>query len=410
MKKKIIFCCFGRRNNYLTANFLSRKKLLQKMYTDFYISRRQFKFLFFFKKIFDLKIINKILMRHSKNIKDDNIKSFPRTLILPFLKQLFIIKNLNIYNLFVNRAKLFNYKIIEDIKLLKDTTHVYGFRNDSLELFKYLKIHKPNIKKILEVPVAPAKFEKNIISSIREKKFKKWEINLNRNKSFNQVIKREIEEMKLADKIIVPSMFVKSKIVSNYFIYPQKIKIIPYAIAKNNNTKFIKRHKIKKNTRLKVLTVGDVCLRKGVHHVYRVAKALKDKFEFIWVGKSNLNSDAMKEASKYIKFVGEVPNNKINEYFTTSDIYFLPSLCEGSAISLYEAYQNQLFLVYTKNCGFEINTSINNKVVELNSKKMINEFEKIYMNKIKIKFKKNKNIYSISTYEKKFSNFLDKIK
>lgn len=409
MKKKIIVCCFGRRNNYLTANFLSRKKLLQKMYTDFYISRRQFKFLFFFKKIFDLKIINKIIMRHSKNIKDENIKSFPSALMLPFLKHFFITKNLNIYNLFVNRAKLFNYKIIEDIKLLKDTTHVYGFRNDSLELFKYLKIHKPEIKKILEVPVAPAKFEKKIISSISEKKFKTWEIYLNRNKSFNQVIKREIEEMKLADKIIAPSMFVKSKIVSNYFIDPQKIKIIPYAIAKNNNKKFIKRHKINKNTRLKVLTVGDVCLRKGVHHVYKVAKALKDKFEFIWVGKSKLNSDAMKEASKYIKFVGQVPNNKINKYFSKSDIYFLPSLCEGSAISLYEAYQNQLFLVYTKNCGFEINTSINNRVVELNSKKMINEFEKIYINKMKITFKKNKNIYSLSTYEKKLSNFLDKM-
>ena len=40
-----------------------------------------------------------------------------------------------------------------------------------------------------------------------------------------------------------------------------------------------------------------------------------------------------------------------------------------------------LFLVYTKNCGFEINTSIKNRVfvIELSSKKMINEFEKIYI-------------------------------
>ena len=77
----------------------------------------------------------------------------------------------------------------------------------------------------------------------------------------------------------------------------------------------------------------------------------------------------MKEASKYIKFIGEVPNNKINEYFSASDIYFLPSLCEGSAISLYEAYLNRLVLVYSKNCGFEINTSTKNRVIELDSKK-----------------------------------------
>ena len=137
---------------------------------------------------------------------------------------------------------------------------------------------------------------------------------------------------------------------------------------------------------------------------------LGDKFEFIWVGKSNLNSKGMKEASKYIKFIGEVPNNKITEYFSASDIYFLPSLCEGSAISLYEAYLNRLVLVYSKNCGFEINTSTKNRVIELDSKKMIVEFKKIYLNKHKIQFKKNKNIYSINSYEKKFSNFLDEIK
>ena len=119
---------------------------------------------------------------------------------------------------------MFNNKITKDIKLLKGTTHVYGFRNDSLELFKYLKINHPSVKKILEVPVAPAKFEKDIISSIKQSKFKKWEINLNKNRSFNEIIKREIEEMKLSDYILVPSKFVKSKIISNYSINPKKIK------------------------------------------------------------------------------------------------------------------------------------------------------------------------------------------
>ena len=156
MKKKIIFCCFGRRNNYLTANFLSRKNLLQKMYTDFYISRNQFNFLFFFKKFLNFKIINKILMRHSESIADENVISFPGILIISSLKKILNLKSLNlkslnIYDLFVNEAKLFNNKITKDIKLLKGTTHVYSFRNDSLELFKYLKSNHPTVKKILEV-------------------------------------------------------------------------------------------------------------------------------------------------------------------------------------------------------------------------------------------------------------------
>ena len=49
--------------------------------------------------------------------------------------------------------------------------------------------------------------------------------------------------MKLSDYILVPSKFVKSKIISNYSINP-KINIIPYAISKNKNIKSIKRKKL----------------------------------------------------------------------------------------------------------------------------------------------------------------------
>lgn len=383
--------------------------MLQKMYTDFYISKNQFIILNVLKKFINLKIINKVLMRYSKDLKYKYIKAFPSILFLSFIKKI-LIKNQNIYSLFVDEAKSFNNKISKDIISLNETTHFYSFRNDSLEIFKFLKINYPNIKKILEVSVAPAKFEKSIIMNIRNKKFKKWENNINNNKSFDEIIKRENQEMKLSDRIIVPSKFVKSKIILNYSINPNKIKVIPYSIPKKVSNTFKSKNNIKRS-KLKVLTVGDICLRKGVHHVYEVAKELKDKFEFIWIGKSNLNSLGMKEVSKYIKFVGEVPNNQLDRYFNSSDIYFLPSLCEGSAISLYEAYLSNLYLIYSKNCGFEVSNYKNQSVVDLNSKKMIIKFKKIHLNKNRINFKINKkNQFSNSIYEKKFINFIKNVK
>ena len=101
---------------------------------------------------------------------------------------------------------------------MKGTTHVYVL-GMILELFKYLKINHPSVKKILEFRWL-RKFEKDIISSIKQSKFKKWEINLNKNQVLMK-IKREIEEMKLSDYILVPSKFVKSKIISNYSINPK---------------------------------------------------------------------------------------------------------------------------------------------------------------------------------------------
>jgi glycosyltransferase involved in cell wall biosynthesis len=172
----------------------------------------------------------------------------------------------------------------------------------------------------------------------------------------------------------------------------KKISVIPYAINEKN---FLIRGNIRKNkTKIKVLTIGDVCIRKGVHYVYEVAKKLSDKFEFNWIGKSNLNSTGFEEASKYINFLGEMPNNKIQKYLKQSDIYFLPSLCEGSSISLYEAYISRLYLIYSHNCGFELKN--------YKRKKFLFDQKKIYDEKI--------DYFSIKKYEKNLDKLFKKIK
>ena len=161
------------------------------------------------------------------------------------------------------------------------------------------------------------------------------------------------------------------------------------------------------------MTVGDVCLRKGVHHVYEVAKKPSDKFEFNWIGKSNLNSLGYKEASKYINFFGELPNNKIYKHLEKSDIYFLPSLCEGSSISLYEAYMSRLYLIYSNNCGFELKDYKRKKIVKLNVNSMVKIFKNLHKNKSvfekKSIFKDKTNYFSIKKYERNFNNMLKKI-
>lgn len=415
MRKKIIISCFGRRNNYLTPNYLNKKNYLKIMFTDFYVSDFTRHLLFNINRFVKLDLLDQLYLRSNKNLPSNKVISFPIIRVKSLIRLLFnkfIYKNSHdIYYKFIYEAQLFNQNIIYRLSLISNNFFFYSYRNDSLEVFNYLRKVKPKVKKILEVSIAPAIFEKKIISKIQSLNKYKWENKIIDNKNFNKIIEREKKEIKVADHIVVPSEFVKNKICHFYSTDKKKISVIPYAI---NKKYFLpKSSKRKYKAKIKVLTVGDVCLRKGVHHVYEVAKKLSDKFEFNWIGKSNLNSLGYKEASKYINFFGELPNNKIYKHLEKSDIYFLPSLCEGSSISLYEAYMSRLYLIYSNNCGFELKDYKRKKIVKLNVNSMVKIFKNLHKNKSvfekKSIFKDKTNYFSIKKYERNFNNMLKKI-
>ena len=100
----------------------------------------------------------------------------------------------------------------------------------------------------------------------------------------------------------------------------------------------------------------------------------------------------------------EIPNNKIQKYLEQSNIYFLPSLCEGSPISLYEAYISRLYLIYSHNCGFELK-NYKRKKINLNINHMIKTFENLYKKEFvfdkKEILKEKTDYFSIKKYEKK---------
>ncbi len=415
MRKKIIISCFGRRNNYLTPNYLNKQNYLKMMFTDIYLNNFTRNLLFNINKFFKINLLDQLYLRSSKNLPSFKVNSYPlirvKSLIRSLLNKYINKNNFDIYHKFIYEAQLFNQNVIYRLSFISKNFIFYSYRNDSLEVFNYLGKEKPKVKKILEVSIAPAIFEKKIISKIQRLDKYKWENKIISNKNFNKIIEREKQEIEIADHIVVPSEFVKNKICHFYSTDKKKISVIPYAINKKNF--LLKGNKTKNKAKLKVLTIGDVCLRKGVHHVYEVAKKLSDKFEFNWIGRSNLNSSGYKEASKYINFLGEIPNNKIQKYLEKSDIYFLPSLCEGSSISLYEAYMCRLYLIYSNNCGFELKKYKRKKIVNLNINNMVRIFEHLYKKKSvfdkKNIFKDKTNYFSTKKYEKNFNNMLKKI-
>ena len=77
MKKKIMLSCFGRRNNYLTPNYLNKKNYLKIMFTDIYVNNYLRNALFYLEKIVKIKLLNKIYLRSSKNLPSSKVISYP---------------------------------------------------------------------------------------------------------------------------------------------------------------------------------------------------------------------------------------------------------------------------------------------------------------------------------------------
>ena len=137
--KKIISICFGRRNNYLTANFFAKKKYLKLMVTDFYLNKKLFKLLNKCNQIFNFKVIDKIILRYSDFIKSKHILTIPSVALDFFIRKTFFNQNYDLHGFHLKSAKFFNKKILNNKLIFKNVTHLYSYRNDSLELFAHLK-------------------------------------------------------------------------------------------------------------------------------------------------------------------------------------------------------------------------------------------------------------------------------
>ncbi len=57
---------------------------------------------------------------------------------------------------------------------------------------------------------------------------------------------------------------------------------------------------------------------------------------------------------KHVNFIGQVPQDNLKEYLSSSDCYLFPSLCEGCAQSVEWRHSQQDYLIATCESGLPI--------------------------------------------------------
>jgi glycosyltransferase involved in cell wall biosynthesis len=232
---------------------------------------------------------------------------------------------------------------------------VYTFNTAALEIL--CAARESGMYTALEQTIAPRAYEEELIAE-EQSRFPGWEKIRRCGHYTQEAIHREAEEWSLADVILCGSEFVKNGL-SHCGGPTQRCVVVPYGV----DERFAFLSRPPRKGPLRVLTVGEAGLRKGITYAYEVAKIMGAAAEFRWVGPVSLRPQVRARVRNHVQLTGVVPRSEILPHFQWADVFFLPSVCEGSATATYEAMLSGLPVVTTFNAGTLVRDEVEGFVV-----------------------------------------------
>lgn len=227
------------------------------------------------------------------------------------------------------------------------------------------------------------------------------------------------ENLIAADKVLMASHFVKKSILNriNSKELERKIQIIPYgaSIADFN----YRTRTYQKGKKLSLLIVANISKRKGTDYLIKAMEGLQGKaVQLNMIGAPDTGGeillDKIKQASN-INYYGKIPHAEIHKFFDQSDVFVLPSLAEGSSLSVYEAIAAGMPCIVTENVGSVIEDKKDGLIIGAKSSKAIIDAILYFLNnpdeveRMSVNTQKTIKEFSWNEFEKKIGDFYRKI-
>lgn len=245
---------------------------------------------------------------------------------------------------------------------------VYCYEDSALITFREAK--RLNKKCIYDLPIGHWRYMRQVLDDERIKN-PDWAITLGDIRDSDEKLSQKDEELRLADIIIVPSLFVKNSLR----LYPHKlpkVKVIPFGCPTPN---IARKYKVV-DGKIKLLYVGGLTQRKGISYLFEALEGLDEMFDLTIVGsgRPDLCPALGKELDKYI-YLGTMPHDKVLKLMSEHDIFVFPSLFEGFALVLNEALSQGTPCLTTINAGIPdyFVDSVNSWIVKAGSTKAIRD-------------------------------------
>jgi glycosyltransferase involved in cell wall biosynthesis len=115
---------------------------------------------------------------------------------------------------------------------------------------------------------------------------------------------------------------------------------------------------------LRVLFLGQVILRKGIQYLIEAARLLeKEAIHFDVVGSIGISDSAVASVPSKMTFHGAVSRDRTEEFYRSADLFVLPTLSDGFALTQLEAMAHGLPVITTPNCGEVVSDGVDGLIV-----------------------------------------------
>ena len=376
---KWICCQLGAREHYAIPRALSRLDALDWLITDAWVPSSSFL----------AKRAPKLGERFHAELRDARVRAFSSSLIL--FETFARARGLQMWPSILARNRWFQRKVVKALTSLADGASakaadigpqtsdppiILSYSYTALEPFRYAKAR--GWKTVL-VQIDPGPNEERIVA---DEAARVPELAADWQPAPPQYWAFWREECKLADRIIVNSEWAREGLVRGG-VPAEKISIIPLAyetpeVSGQKSAAFAEAPAAREvrsarsypahftpDRPLRVLFLGLINLRKGVARLLEAARILHDEpVEFWMVGPVEIADAGTSGDRRRVRWFGPVTRKRAAEFYRDADVFILPTLSDGFAITQLEAQAHGLPVIASKNCGEVVENGVNGIILE----------------------------------------------
>jgi glycosyltransferase involved in cell wall biosynthesis len=174
---------------------------------------------------------------------------------------------------------------------------------------------------------------------------------------------RLAQEWALADMIVVNSEFSRRAMIEQG-VAPEKLIVVP--LAYEPETADVAPRKSSRDKPLQVLWLGQVVLRKGIPYLFEAARRLAgENVQFQVAGRIGINDAGLHSAPKNVNILGRVTRQRAIELYRSCDVFVLPTISDGFAITQLEAMSHGLPVITTPNCGDVVTPGTDGEIIPI---------------------------------------------
>jgi glycosyltransferase involved in cell wall biosynthesis len=275
------------------------------------------------------------------------------------------LKRLSSWPLIVARNHWFQRKVVAYLSssrfsVLGSQPVVFAYSYTAQEIFRFAKLR--GWKTVLG-QIDPGPFEEEIVAGEAEREVS-FAPNWRRAPAGYWESWRE--ECEVADRIIVNSQW-SFDALAGTGIRKEKLSIVPLALEVNEPSVSPKAYpkRFTAGRPLRVLFLGQITLRKGIARLLNGARLLQSQpVEFLMVGPIQIIIPEDLRSNQKIRWVGPVAQNSVRNYYEQSDVFILPTLSDGFALTQLEALDHRLPVIASRRCGDVVIDRVNGLLLE----------------------------------------------